>query len=345
MSPPAPADQTILITGISGFVAAHIAHVFLEAGYKVRGTVRSDKSLDSIKKAHAKYGDQLSFAIVPDITTPNAFDEAADGVTGIVHTANPFILNPKDNETELLKPSIQGVLNALEAAKSQGSKVHRVVLTASFADILDLSLGYRPGYTYTEADWNPATYEEAKESDSGAFSYCAAKGLAERAGWDWLAANKPPFSFVALCPPWIFGPSLNGIKSLDHLNESTEAIWKLVDGSAKEVPPVEFGGFVDVRVIATAHLRAYEREEAGGQRFLVGSDFNYQNAVDFLREDFPELHDRIPKGQTGAGKNWPLYHLDHSKAEKVLGLEFTPLNVTLKDTVADLLEAEKRLKA
>ena len=108
---------------------------------------------------------------------------------------------------------------------------------------------------------------------------------------------------------------------------------------------MEFGGFVDVRVIATAHLRAYEREEAGGQRFLVGSDFNYQNAVDFLREDFPELHDRIPKGQTGAGKNWPLYHLDHSKAEKVLGLEFTPLNVTLKDTVADLLEAEKRLKA
>lgn len=345
MSPPAPSDQTILITGISGFVASHIAHTFLDAGYKVRGTVRSDKSIDSVKKAHAKYADRLSFTVVPDITTPNAFNEAANGVTGIIHTANPFILNPKDNESELLKPSIQGVLNALEAAKTQGSNLHRVVLTGSFADIMDNSLGHRPGYTYTEADWNPATYEEAKQSDSGAFSYCAAKGLAERAGWDWLDANKPTFSFVALCPPWIFGPSLNGIKSLDHLNESTEAIWKLVNGSAKTVPEVEFGGFVDVRVIATAHLKAYELEEAANQRFLVGSDFNYQNAVDHLRQDFPELKGRIPEGQPGAGKTWPIYHLDHSKAQKILGLEFTPLNVTLKDTVLDLVQAEKRLSS
>lgn len=345
MSPPPPSEQTVLITGISGFVGSWITHTFLEAGYNVRGTIRSENSIEGLKNLHAKYADQLSFAIVPDITTPNAFNQAAKGVTGIVHTANPFVLNPKDNESELLKPSIQGVLNALIAAKTQEPNVTRVVLTGSFANIFDMSKEYRPGYTYTEADWNPATYEEAKESDSGAFSYCAAKGLAERAGWDWLETNKPSFSFAVLCPPWIFGPTLGGIKSLDHLNESTQAIWKLVDGSAKEVPPVEFGGFCDVRVIATAHLRAFESEEAAGQRIITGSDFNYQNAVDFLREDFPELHDRIPKGEPGAGKTWPIYHIDHSKAEKVLGLEFTPLNVTLKDTVVGLLEAEKKSKA
>ncbi|KAK5044543.1 hypothetical protein LTR84_010667 [Exophiala bonariae] len=345
MSPPPPSDQTILLSGISGFVGTWIAHTFLEAGYKVRGTVRSEKSIEGIKKTHAKYADQLSFAVVPDITTSGAFDEAVKGVTGVIHTANPFILNPKDNETELLQPSIQGVLNALKAAKTQGSKIRRVVLTASFADILDISKGDRPGYTYSEKDWNPATYEEAKASDSGAFSYCAAKGLAEQAAWEWIETNKPDFSFVALCPPWIFGPTFGGIKSLDHLNESTEAIWKLVDGSAKEVPPVEFGGFCDVRVVAAAHLRALEREEAGGQRIIPGSDFNYQNAVDAIRQDFPELKDRVPEGKPGAGKNWPIYHIDHSKAEKLLGLEFTPLAVTLKDTVSGLIEAEKKANA
>lgn len=340
MGSPPPNEQIILITGISGFVAAWIAHCFLEAGYHVRGTVRSEKRIEAIQKVHEKHADKLSFAIVPDSVAPGAFNEAAKGVTGIIHTANPFILNPKDNEEELLKPSIHGVINALEAAQMQGSKISRVVLTGSFANIMDLAKGYRPGYTYTEADWNPATYEEAKNSDSGAFSYCAAKGLAERAAWDWLEKNKPSFDFVAIDPPWIFGPTLGGIGSLEHLNESTEAIWKLV--GAKQVPPLDFGGFADVRVIGEAHLKAFEVKEAGNQRFLVGSHFDYQTAVDHLRKDFPGLHDRIPEGNPGSGVTQPIYQLDGSKAQKVLGIEYIPLEVTLKDTLAGLLDAEKQ---
>ncbi|KIV95478.1 hypothetical protein PV10_03131 [Exophiala mesophila] len=337
-----PNEQTILITGISGYVAAWIAHSFLEAGYNVRGTVRSEKRIDGIKKVHEKYADKLSFAIVPDSVTPGAFNEAAKGVIGIIHTANPFVLNPKDNEEELLTPSINGVINALEAAHTQGSNVSRFVLTGSFANILDLSKGYRPGYVYSEADWNPATYEEAKNSDSGAFSYCAAKGLAERAGWDWMEKNTPAFDFVSIDPPWIFGPTLGGIKSLEHLNESTEAIWKLLD--AKEVPPVDFGGFADVRLIGEAHLKAYEVKEAGNQRFLVGSHFDYQTAVDHLRKDLPELRDRLPEGVPGAGLTQPLYQLDGSKAQRVLGIEYIPLDVSMKDTMTGLLEAAKQLK-
>lgn len=343
MSSLSPKDETLLVTGVSGFVASWITHTFLEAGYRVRGTVRSEKSIDGIKKAHAKYADQLSFIVVPDMATPGALDEAVKGVTGVIHTANPFILNPKDNEEELLKPSINGVLNALKAAALEGPSLRRVVLTASFASNLDLTKGLRPGFTYNESVWNPATYEEAKASDSGAFSYCAAKALAERAAWDWVEENKPSFSFVALDPPWIFGPSLAGIKSLDHLNESTEAIWKLVNGSQKEIPPYDFCGFVDVRDIGLAHLRAYELERAAGQRYIVGSHFDYQTAVDSLRADFPQLHDRIPEGNPG--KPEPTYAIDNSKVRNELEMKLTPLNVTLKDTVEDLLNAEKKLAA
>ncbi|OAL35898.1 hypothetical protein AYO20_04804 [Fonsecaea nubica] len=338
-----PKDETILITGISGFVASHIAHTFLEAGYRVRGTIRSEKSIAGIKQAHGKYADQLSFVVVPDMAATDAFNGAVDGVTGIIHTANPFILDPKDNEEELLKPSINGVLNVLKAGATQGPTLRRVVLTASFACILDLSQGLRPDYTYSESDWNPATFEEAKNSSSGGFTYCAAKGLAERAAWEWIEENKPSFSFTSICPPWIFGPSLAGIKSLDHLNESTEAIWKLVNGSTKDVPPIDFAGFADVRDVSLAHLRAYELEEAGGQRFLVGSHFDYQTAVDGLRDDFPQIQDRIPRGTPGARE--PAYQVNGSKAEKVLGIKYTPLKVTLKDTVEDLLNAEKKLAA
>ncbi|KAJ9615024.1 hypothetical protein H2200_001098 [Cladophialophora chaetospira] len=332
-------NETVLITGISGFVGSWITHAFLDAGYNVRGTVRSEKSIEGVKKKHAKHADRLSFAIVPDMAAIDALNDAVKGVTGVIHTANPFILNPKDNEEELLKPSISGVLNALRASAKEGSSLRRVVLLASFASILDLSKGTGPGITYDESVWNPATYEEAKASDSGAFTYCAAKALAERAAWDWIEANKPSFSFLTITPPWIFGPTLGGLKSVEHLNESTEAIWKLVDGSLKTVPDPDFAGCADVRDVALAHVRGYELEEAGGERFIVGGSFEYQTAVDILRKEFPQIKDRIPEGTPGHPPE--IYAIDNSKVKKVLGIKLTPVDVTLKDTVAGLLDAEK----
>ena len=332
--------ETILVTGVSGFVASWITHTFLSAGYSVRGTVRSEKSVEGIKKIHAEHVERLSFAIVPDMSADDALNEAIKGVTGVVHTANPFVMNPKDNEEDLLKPSINGVLNVLKAAAHEGPKVRRVVLTASFASNLDLSKGNRPGFTYDETIWNPATYEEAKASNNGAFTYCAAKALAERAAWDWMEANEPSFSFVTMCPPWIFGPRLGGVQSLNHLNESTEAIWKLVNGSTRTVPDPDFAGFCDVRDVALAHMRGYEVEEAAGQRFIVGSTFQYQTAVDHLRRDFPQIKDRIPEGTPGHLEE--VYAINNNKVQQILGIKFTPVEITMKDTVADLLAAERK---
>jgi uncharacterized protein YbjT (DUF2867 family) len=78
-----PSSQTILITGASGFVAAHVLASFLEAGYKVRGTVRSGETAAKVYKTHTKHSKSLSFAIVPDIGTKDAFDEAVKGVDGV----------------------------------------------------------------------------------------------------------------------------------------------------------------------------------------------------------------------------------------------------------------------
>ena len=179
-------------------------------------------------------------------------------------------------------------------------------------------------------------------SDSGAFSYCASKALAERAAWDWVSKHKPSFQVTAIDPPWVFGPSLSPITSLDHLNESTEAIWNLINGSNKDVPPYDFLGFVNTTDIANAHLLAYQNEAAAGERFLVGSHFDYQTAVDYINEAFPQLEGRVPVGVKGAGLKQNGYVLDGSKAEKVLGLKYTSLKDTLVDTVNGLLDAEKK---
>jgi uncharacterized protein YbjT (DUF2867 family) len=78
--------QTVLVTGASGFIAAHVLNEFLGAGFKVRAAVRSEKTAEKARKAHKNYGDALSFVIVPDISAAGAFDEAVKGVDGVRRT-------------------------------------------------------------------------------------------------------------------------------------------------------------------------------------------------------------------------------------------------------------------
>lgn len=75
--------ETILVTGASGYVASHVIRQFLEAGYKVRGTVRNEASAEKVRHAHAQYADNLSFSYVKDMSVPGAFDEAVQGVDGV----------------------------------------------------------------------------------------------------------------------------------------------------------------------------------------------------------------------------------------------------------------------
>lgn len=120
---------------------------------------------------------------------------------------------------------------------------------------------------------------------------------------------------------------------------SSEALWRLIN--AKEVPPTDFAGFADVRVVVTAYLEVFERPEAGGHRFLLGRHFDYQTAIDLLREDLPQLSSRLPKGTPGAGKLEKVYIINGGKAEKILGIKYIALNKTMKDSVLQLLEAEE----
>jgi uncharacterized protein YbjT (DUF2867 family) len=75
--------QTVLVTGASGFVAGHVLNYFLEAGFNVRAAVRSEKTAGNVRKTHSRFGDALSFTIVPDMAAPSAFDEAVKGVDGV----------------------------------------------------------------------------------------------------------------------------------------------------------------------------------------------------------------------------------------------------------------------
>jgi hypothetical protein len=83
----------VLVTGANGYLAVWTVKKYLQAGYSVRGTVRSLTRSAFLKEQFAEYGERLELVVVEDITKDGAFDEAVKGVDAIAHTASPFHYN------------------------------------------------------------------------------------------------------------------------------------------------------------------------------------------------------------------------------------------------------------
>ncbi|CAD6569534.1 MAG: methylglyoxal reductase (NADPH-dependent) gre2 [Alectoria sarmentosa] len=332
-------SQLILVTGASGFVAAHVLNSLFKEGYKVRGTVRSEATANKVRKTHGHHlkGDdsRLTFAIVPDIAVPGAFDESVKGVDGVFHTASPFVMQVEDNVRDLLDPAVKGTTSILEAVEKNAPQVKRVVVTSSFAAIGDPMKGARPGYTYSEKDWNPVTYDEAKNGP-GVIAYCASKTFAEKAAYDFVKDKKPNFDIATICPPMIYGPLEHGA-SLESLNTSSADIYRLMNGSSKEPGPTSIPCFADVRDVGEAHVKAYESKE-GGRYFISTSTFSYPQVCEIIKKALPSHASKVPDCSTT--EEVETFTIDNEHAQKALGIHFTSLEKTITDTAKSLAKLE-----
>lgn len=66
--PAVHAPATILVTGASGFSGSWIARAFLEAGYSVRGAVRSESKGQYLVELFKTHGDRFKPVVVEDIS-------------------------------------------------------------------------------------------------------------------------------------------------------------------------------------------------------------------------------------------------------------------------------------
>ena len=65
---PAVTSGKVLVTGANGYIAVWILKFMLEAGFAVRGTVRSESKAGYLRDLFKSYGDKLEIVIVEDIT-------------------------------------------------------------------------------------------------------------------------------------------------------------------------------------------------------------------------------------------------------------------------------------
>ncbi|KAF2500757.1 dihydroflavonol-4-reductase [Lophium mytilinum] len=331
----------VLLTGGSGFIAAHTLDLLLKNGHSVVTTVRSQDKIDRIKKIYPDVGkDKLDFVIVPDIAVEGAFNEAVVSTPpfeAVLHTASPFHFNVTDIQKQLIDPAVIGTTGILRAIKKNAPTIKHVVITSSFAAIVNPEKMAWPGHTYSEADWNPMTLEDIKGSVP--LGYRASKTFAEKAAWKYVEDEKPGFTLSTVNPPMVFGPIINHLQDLDNLNTSNQRIRDAALGKFKdEIPDSGVTLWVDVRNVAQAHVAAFEKPEAAGKRFFTTQGtYNNKQICQIIKKNFPQYKD-LPTDSTPGGDYGEAgpFTADNSRSVEVLGLKYIPLEQSIVDCVKSL---------
>ncbi|XP_019058736.1 PREDICTED: cinnamoyl-CoA reductase 1-like isoform X2 [Tarenaya hassleriana] len=250
-----------------------------------------------------------------------SFDDAFDGCEAVFHTASPTFLTPSDPQAELIDPAVKGTLNVLRSCATVGS-IKRVVLTSSMASVV---FNGKPLTSETVVDetWfsDPVFCENMK------LWYMMAKTLAEEAAWKF--ANENRIDMVALHPGLVIGPLLQ-----PNLNSSVEVILDIVHGKKSLFGTIY--RFTDVRDIALAHVRAYEISSASGRYCLVNKILTLKETLEILHRLFPNSNLPKPVDQN-VNPNEPHFQISQEKA-KSLDINFTPVEVSLRETVESLRE-------
>jgi nucleoside-diphosphate-sugar epimerase len=248
--------NTVLVTGGSGFVGSHVILKLLDAGHVVRTTVRSLKREAQVREmlegAGAKPGDRLSF-FAADLEQDAGWAEAVAGCDYVIHVASPMPPEAPRSEDEVIVPARDGVLRVLRAARD--AKVKRVVLTSSCGAVYY-------GHAQQKAPFDETSWTDVNGGEMSA--YVKSKALAERAAWDFMAAEGGTLELTTVNPSGIFGPVLG-----PDYSSSIDLVKRLLNGMPG-VPELYFG-VVDVRDVADLHVRAMTAPAAKGERFIAVS--------------------------------------------------------------------------
>jgi nucleoside-diphosphate-sugar epimerase len=202
----------ILVTGVNGLVAAHIAKQLLARGYKVRGTVRSAQKsswvVDELFKTQASKGD-IEIVEVKDMAVDGGFDDSVKGVAGVVHVATITSFDPDPNN--VIPGTIAGVENILKVAAKESS-VKSLVFTSTVGTAT-FPVPNNPTHVVADS-WNDIAVQMAwapppYTPERSLVTYIGSKVEAERALWKFVDEQKPRFRVNAVLPSTVFGPLLH----------------------------------------------------------------------------------------------------------------------------------------
>ncbi|XP_072971044.1 cinnamoyl-CoA reductase 1-like isoform X1 [Typha angustifolia] len=306
--------RTVCVTGAGGFIASWLVKLLLEKGYVVRGTVRNPHDP---KNGHLKALDGAAERLIllrADLLDCESLRAAFDGCDGVFHTACPVTDDPE----MMMEPAVKGTRNAISVAADAG--VRRVVFTSSIGTVY-MNPHRSPDEVVDETCWSDLEY--CKKTKNW---YCYGKTVAEQGAWE--VARERGIELVVVNPVLVLGPLLQ-----PTVNASTVHVMKYLTGSAKTYTNAA-QAYVHVRDVAEAHVRVFEAPDAGGRYICAESTLHRGELCRILAKLFPEypITDKCKDEVNPPKKGYKFTN----KRLKDLGIEFTPVNQCLYETVKSL---------
>ena len=135
----------VFITGATGFIGSRVALDVLEAGYRVRISVRKEEQCPFVE-ARYRGAAPIEFAVIPDITNGEDIQNALGDVDYILHIASPM---PDKGEGDSFKqaylgPALKGTEAVLNAALATPT-IKTVVITSSALAMIPMGGLMTPG--------------------------------------------------------------------------------------------------------------------------------------------------------------------------------------------------------
>lgn len=273
-------NNTVLVTGGTGFLGTHVIAQLLRAGHAVRTTVRDlgrePELRAALTGAGVDGGAELTL-VTADLSDDAGWADAVHGVRYVLHVASPFPPAMPQSDDDVIRPARDGALRVLRASRDAG--VERVVMTSSFA-----AVGY--GHEATDEPFDERTWTNVGAPLS---AYIRSKALAERAAWDFIEAEGEGLELAVVNPVGIFGPPLT-----PDLSASIGLAHQMM--TAMPAVPRLATTVVDVRDAADLHLRAMTHPAAAGERFLAstGEPISFQDVAAQLRDAVGLQPNRLP---------------------------------------------------
>ena len=329
--------KKVLLTGISGYIAMHCAKELLKRDYHINATVRNLDKVEDIKNALSALSldvNKIQF-FQADLLSDDNWEDAMADCEYVMHVASPYPLNQPKDENVLIKPAVEGTERVVSLAIK--NNVKKIVLTSS---VVAVSVGHTKK-EYSEEDWSFA--------DKPIAAYAKSKTLAEKKAWELIKKADTDTKLTVINPSGVIGPSLTS-----EISSTQLIIAGLMNGKIPVNLPIHIG-YVDVRDVALAHIKALENPNSDGERIILSNtELWHKDVSKILKEGgykAPWLTVSVPVAKflanvvpalKGAKRFLGKDMVKNStKAEDILGISYIDIKKSILDDAKSLTEFEK----
>jgi dihydroflavonol-4-reductase len=318
----------IFITGATGFIGSHVVKLLVQTEHELRCLVRKTSQIKELEELGVNL-------ITGDLTDKDSLLEGMKGCDWVLDVANVYTFWTPNKKT-YKEVNVTGTRNIMESALQTGiSKVVHVSTGAIYGKPLDSPFT-------EESPVGPVRFSE----------YARTKYEGDLIAWELY--EKKGLPLVMIYPVAVLGPGdpkTTGQYIMNLINRKMPAL-VLTDAVFT---------FVHVRDVAEAIVRAAEKKNNIGEKYLVGK---YQLPFGEISKMVSEISEvplpklRLPDFLITINaalltlvaniiKKPPLWgmstdqirtmkegvRIDGSKAERELGIRYTPIRIALEEAI------------